>query len=121
MVCRGTCDRGVLGLELLKAVEGLLSWLEKRKKMRLDIAAAFSRRTGISEQSFLAVFYDPTEPATIGDFDSQYIPDESVLGEIVEALGDSIGLDPERIKSHYHREESFRHFGEHLLRAGAYE
>ncbi len=88
--------------------------------MRLDIARAFSERTGISEKNFLRVFYDAVSPSPIGDFGTQYIADDAALDEIFSALGVRIGLEPARIESHYHREESFPQFGEHLLRVGAY-
>lgn len=98
-----------------------LSWLEKRKMMRRDIADAFSDRTGIGKDDFLEIFFDSTSPPPIGDFNSQYVADSASLEEIFSALGDLIGVGSGKIKSHYHREESFPQFGEHLLRAGAYE
>jgi hypothetical protein len=97
------------------------SWIEKRKRIRRDITLAFSGRTAISGDDFQAVFYDPESPAPIGDFHSQYLPSEAVLAEIFEELGESTGLEPERIASYYRRDESFPQFGEHVLRAGAYE
>lgn len=99
---------------------GSLSYLEKRGKMRLDIAGAFSERTSISGRDFLRVFYDAVPPPPIGDFCTQYIADDIALDEIFSALGVRLGLDAARIESHYHREESFPQFGEHLLRSGAY-
>lgn len=95
------------------------SWIEKRKGIRLDITDAFSSRTGISAEDFQRIFYDPDSPAPIGDFNSQYLPSEAVLTEIFEALGNSTGIEPARIASYYHREETFPQFGERLLRAGA--
>ena len=95
-------------------------WLTSRKRMRLDIARAFSRRTGISEADFTRAFYDPADPPLIGDFDGEYIPDEAVLEEILRELHEATGLGMPLIRSYFSRKETFAQFGEHLLRAGAY-
>jgi hypothetical protein len=97
-----------------------MQWHEKRRRIRLDIAAAFSARSGIGEEDFFGIFYDAVPPPPIGDFDSQYLADEETLEEILAALSASIGLDVASIERHYDREESFPQFAEHLLRAGAY-
>jgi hypothetical protein len=97
-----------------------MKWSEKRERVRLDIAKAFSGRSGISEEDFLEVFYDSVPPPPIGDFNSQYVADEETLGEILAALSTYTGLDATKVEDHYDREESFPQFAEHLLRAGAY-
>ncbi len=96
------------------------TWLEKRIRIRLDIATAFSGFTGISEIDFLAVFYDPPSPPPIGDFNSRYIPSDDTLDDIFSRLEEQTGLDRERIESHFKRNESFMQYGERLLRSGAY-
>jgi hypothetical protein len=88
--------------------------------MRLDMARAFSGRSGISAEDFVRIFYDPASPPLIGDFDSEYISDGAVLEEILADLSEATGLGIDRIKSHFSRTETFAQFGEHLLRAGAY-
>jgi hypothetical protein len=99
---------------------GTLSWLEKKQRIRNDLAAVFAGRTGISVGDFLDIFFDPERPPTIGDFAAQYVPDRDTLTGILLELAERTGLDLERIRSHYYRKESFAQFGEHLLRAGAY-
>lgn len=101
-------------------VEHSPGWIEKRSRIRRDITAAFSGRTSISADDFQRIFCDPDRPAPIGDFNSQYLPSEAVLTEILDALGKSTGIDRERLASYYRRDESFSQFGERLLRAGAY-
>jgi hypothetical protein len=101
-------------------MEAQLSWLEKRKKMRGDIAEAFASRTGTGVDSFLEVFYDSPSPPAIGEFIGHYIPDADTLVEILNTLSKKTGLTFRKIRNHLHREESFAQFGEHLLRAGAY-
>ena len=96
------------------------SWLALRKRMRLDIAKAFSARSGADSQDFLRIFYDPLTPPLIGDFDSQYISDEAVLQEILSALSEATGPKLSLVRSYFSRTETFAQFGEHLLRAGAY-
>jgi hypothetical protein len=97
-----------------------MKWRDRRERIRIDIARAFSDRSGIDENDFLEIFYDSLPPPPIGDFDSQYLADEETLDEILSALSASIGLEVSRISGHYDREESFPQFAEHLLRAGAY-
>ena len=97
-----------------------MKWRDKRERIRIDIARAFSDRSGISEADFLEIFYDSLPPPPVGHFDSQYLADEKTFDEILSALSTSIGLDVPRINDHYDREESFPQFAEHLLRAGAY-
>jgi hypothetical protein len=97
-----------------------MSWLEKRRRVRADIARVFSARTSISEADFLLIFYDPDVPPPISDFNNQYVASSDLLDEIYSELGGAIGLEPEKVKAHYHRKESFAQFGEHLLQAGAY-
>lgn len=96
------------------------SWIEKRKRIRLDIAKAFASRSSIGEKEFLATFYDAKPPPPIGDFNSQYLSDAAVREEIFTALGEAIGLKSTKMEYHYRKEESFAQFGEHLLRVGAY-
>jgi len=88
--------------------------------MRLDLARAFSGRSGIGREDFLRVFYDAVPPPPIGDFNSQYLADDETLGEILSEISDLTGLELSRIEGHYHAEESFPQFAEHLLRSGAY-
>jgi hypothetical protein len=96
------------------------SWLRKRKRIRLDIAQACSERSGIGVEDFLKLFYDAPAPASIGDFDSQYISDAALLEEIFTDLSGATGLDRALIQSHFSRTETFPQFAERLLRAGAY-
>jgi hypothetical protein len=96
------------------------SWLENRKRIRVDIGKAFSGRSGVSEDDFLRIFYDPVLPPLIGDFDAQYISDAAVLEEILSALCEATGLKRALIRSYFSRTETFAQFAEHLLRAGAY-
>jgi hypothetical protein len=96
------------------------SWLRNRKRIRLDIAKAFSERSGIGEADFVKLFYDPAFPPAIGDFDSQYISDAAVLDEIFSVLSEATGLERALIRSYFSRTETFPQFAEHLLRAGAY-
>jgi hypothetical protein len=97
-----------------------MDWREKRSRIRGDMADVFSERTGIAREDFLEIFYDAGTPPPIGDFSAQYIADEEVLGQIFSALASSTVLPEERVADHYHPEESFQQFAEHLLRAGAY-
>jgi hypothetical protein len=98
----------------------MTGWLKKRGLMRRDMARAFSARSGICSEDFLRIFYDPIFPPLVGDFDTEYIPDASVVDEILADLGRSTGLALSVVKSYFTRSESFAQFGEHLLRAGAY-
>ena len=77
------------------------SWLRNRKRIRLDIAKAFSERSGIGEADFMRLFYDPTVPPVIGDFDSQYVSDAAVLDEILSALSEATGLERALIRSYF--------------------
>jgi hypothetical protein len=88
--------------------------------MRLDLSLAFSDRSGIGQEDFLRTFYDSVPPPQIGDFNSQYLADDETLREILSEIAYRTGLEVSRVESHYHAEESFPQFGEHLLRAGAY-
>ena len=97
-----------------------MGWREKRERIRLDVARAFSDRTGIDSDDFRRVFYDAVPPPPIGDFNSQYLADEETLREILSEIADWTGLDLSKIEGHYHPEESFPQFAEHLLRCGAY-
>lgn len=98
-----------------------MDWREKRSRIRNDVADAFAERSGIARKDFLEIFYDATTPPLIGDFSAQYIADEDVLGQILAAIAESTGLREIKVEDHYHPEESFPQFAEHLLRAGAYE
>ena len=98
-----------------------MKWSEKRERIRLDIARAFSRMSGIGEEDFLEVFYDSVPPPPIGDFNSQYVADEETMKEILSTLSSYAGMSVRKVEGHYDREESFPQFAEHLLRAGAYE
>jgi len=84
------------------------------------MAGAFSECSGIGKEDFLKIFYDAAAPPPIGDFSAQYLADEETLEDILSEIADLTGLDGARVKSHYHPEESFREFAEHLLRVGAY-
>ncbi len=97
-----------------------MSWMDKRRQIREDMAEVFSSYTSISRDNFLSRFYDPGDPPTIGDFDNHFIPDRSTEEQILSALARELSLDEEKVESHYHREETFPQFGEHLLRIGAY-
>lgn len=97
-----------------------MDWREKRSMIRGDVADAFSGRSGIAREDFLETFYDADGPPTIGDFTAQYIADEEVLEQVFAAIASATGLPEERVKGHYHPEENFPQFSEHLLRAGAY-
>jgi hypothetical protein len=95
-------------------------WLRKRTLMRLEIARAFSARSGITAKDFLRIFYDPPFPPLIGDFDAEYLSDAAVVDEILSDMGRSTGLKIALVRSYFSRTETFAQFGEHLLRAGAY-
>lgn len=97
-----------------------MSWIEKRKRIREDIAEAISSYTGISRERFLSRFFDSANPPTIGDFSSHYLPEKKTRQQILSALADKTSLDVDKVESHYHRKETFSQFGEHLLRVGAY-
>ena len=97
-----------------------MDWLQKRSRIRLDVADAFSERSGIAREEFLEVFYDSEVPPPIGDFTAQYIADEEGLEAIFHEIADRTGLAADRVRGHYHPEESFPQYAEHLLRAGAY-
>ena len=101
-------------------MEAPLSWLDKRKKIRADIADAFALRSGTGVDAFLEVFYDSPAPPSIGEFLGHYIPDSDTLSEILKEVGKKTGLAPGKVQAHFHRKESFAQFGEHLLRSGAY-
>ncbi|MBN1165325.1 MAG: hypothetical protein JXB45_12150 [Candidatus Krumholzibacteriota bacterium] len=88
--------------------------------IRRDITRVFSRHTGIGETDFTRLYLESSPPCPIGDFNLQYVAGPDTLEEIFGGLAELTGLPPDKIKSHYHREESFAQFGEHLLRAGAY-
>ncbi len=97
-----------------------MNWRDKQSRIRIDVTAAFSERSGISKEDFLKIFFDAKPPPPIGDFSAQYIADEEVLEQILSRIAELTGLDRARVKGHYHSEESFPQFAEHLLRAGAY-
>lgn len=97
-----------------------MDWREKRSRIRLDVAGAFSERSGIGKEDFLEIFYDAAAPPPIGDFSAQYLADEDALEKIFSEIADLTGLDGARVEIHYHPEESFPQFAEHLLRVGAY-
>ena len=98
------------------------SWLEKREMIKEDLADSFSSRAaGISREDFIDLFLAGGSVPRIIDFNIQYLGDETVIEDIFASLSERTGLDKSRIKDHYHRDETFPQFGEHLLRAGAYE
>jgi hypothetical protein len=97
-----------------------MDWHAKQSRIRFDVTDAFSERSGIAREDFLEIFYDAKPPPPIGDFSAQYIADEEVLEQILSHIAELTGLDRVRVKGHYHSEESFPQFAEHLLRAGAY-
>jgi hypothetical protein len=97
-----------------------MTWIGKRKKIREDIAEAFSSYTGISRERFLSRFFDSENPPTIGDFSSHYLPGKKTRYQILSTLAGKISLDVDKVENHYHRKETFPQFGEHLLRVGAY-
>ena len=97
-----------------------MDWRGRRSRIRTDVAESFSKRTGIALKDFLELFYDAAAPPPIGDFTAQYIADEQVLQEIFSSIAALTGLDKAKVEGHYHPEESFPQFAEHLLRAGAY-
>jgi hypothetical protein len=97
-----------------------MDWRDKRSRIRIDFADAFSERSGIAREDFFETFYDADPPPPIGDFSAQYIADEEELEQIFSEIAELTGLDRARVKGHYHSEESFPQFAEHLLRAGAY-
>lgn len=84
------------------------------------MADVFSERSGISREEFLEIFYDAETPPPIGDFSAQYIADEDVLEAVFSEIANLTGLDGSKAKGHYHPEETFPQYAEHLLRAGAY-
>ena len=97
-----------------------MDWCEKRSRIRIAMAGAFSERSGIAREDFLEIFYDAATPPPIGDFSAQYLADEDVLEKIFSEIAELTGLDAAVVMGHLHSEESFPQFAEHLLRAGAY-
>jgi len=97
-----------------------MSWTERRRRIYVEIAEAFSSRTGISSEDFIEIYIESEKPPPVSDFEAQYIPDRETLTDILDALGDSTGTG-EKASAHYDRRESFVQFAEHLLRAGAGE
>ncbi len=95
-------------------------WLEKRRKIRAEIARACSARTGISEADFLRLYYDGGAIRSTGDFDALHVPDRDTLDEILADIARSTGLEPGVVRGHLSRRETFPQFAERLLRSGAY-
>lgn len=95
-------------------------WLEKRRRIRADIARACSARTGISGADFLRVFYDGPAPRPVGDFDTRHVPDADTLDEILADIARSTGLPAKVVRGHLARGETFPRLAERLLRSGAY-
>lgn len=95
-------------------------WLEKRRRIRADIARACAGRTGISRDDFLGVFYDGPLPLRIGEFDTRHVPDAETLEEILAEVARSTGLAGGVVRGHLSRRETFPQFAERLLRSGAY-
>lgn len=98
-----------------------LSWREKRMRIESDLTDCFPGMTGIGKKDFSRIFFHITSPSPIGDFNSQYLAGEKQLEEIFIELAEKIGLNKEKVASHYDRNETFSQFGEHLLRSGAYK
>mgnify|MGYP006285365503 FL=1 len=99
-----------------------MSWSEKREMIEGDMADSFcGKAAGISREDFIDIFLASGPAPPIADFNIQYLGDETVLEKIFAELSDRTGLKESRIEDHYHREETFAQFGEHLLRAGAYQ
>ncbi|RJR29834.1 MAG: hypothetical protein C4574_03005 [Candidatus Latescibacterota bacterium] len=96
-------------------------WIDKRKRIRLDIAREFSGRSGISAGVFLRSFYDASILPSIREFQIRFVPDAGTLDEIFAALGAATGLAAKAVASHFSGRDTFPQFGERLLRAGAYE
>jgi hypothetical protein len=97
-----------------------MTWKGRREWIYGEIAEAFASRTGIGMVDFLKIYIEGDEPPSVGDFETQYIPDRETLDDILDALGEATGTGS-KARSHYDRRESFVQFAEHLLRAGAHE
>ena len=95
-------------------------WLEKRRRIRADLAVAFSARTAVSRLAFLRVFYDASALPTIREFRDRYIPDAATLEEILASIAARTGLAAGAARRHLSGGDTFPRFGERLLRAGAY-
>ena len=93
-----------------------MRWSERRRRMYRLIAEAFSARTGISRGDFERIYLETDNPSSIGDFETQYIPDRETLSGILENLGRSSGVGADKAAAHYDRAESFAQYAEHLLR-----
>lgn len=95
-------------------------WIEKRRRIRLDIARSFSGRSAISFQGFLGAFYDAPVLPAIREFHVRYIPDADTLTEILSCVARATGLRAAAVASLFSGNDTFPRFGERLLRAGAY-
>lgn len=80
------------------------------------IAEAFAARTAISREDFSRIYLEAADPPSIGDFETQYIPDRETLSGIFEILGRSSGVGADKAATHYDRRKSFTQYAEHLLR-----
>ena len=96
-------------------------WIEKRKRIRLDLAREFSNRSGIAADAFLRSFYDAPSLPSIREFQIRFVPDAGTLEEIIAAVGAATGLAGKAVKTHFSGRDTFPQFGERLLRAGAYD
>ena len=74
-----------------------MDWREKRSRIRLDMAKAFSERSGIAQEDFIEIFYDATAPPPIGDFTAQYLADVDVLEKIFYEIALLTGLDHTKV------------------------
>jgi hypothetical protein len=101
-------------------MEGFMSWTERRKRIYVKIAEAFSSKTGISSKDFLKIYIEAEKSPPMSDFEAQYIPDSETLEDILDELGEVTGVG-EKAADHYDRRESFVQFAEHLLRVGVGE
>jgi hypothetical protein len=96
-------------------------WIEKRRRIRLDLAREFSARAAIAAACFLRSFYDAAALPSIREFQVRYVPDAGTLDEILAAVASRAGLSSKTVKAHFSGNDTFPSFGERLLRAGAYD
>jgi hypothetical protein len=97
-----------------------MSELEKRKRIKGDLAEVIGKRTSISITEVLENFYETDSPMTIDEFVDMYAAGPDTLEDIFSDLSDATGLGVSTIRAKFRLAKTFRQFGEHLVRAGAY-
>lgn len=98
-----------------------MSWIRKRRAVTGMLVQVFSEKTSISADDMMRIYIEPEKPLPMSDFESQYVPDEETLEDILEKLSGMTGIGDGEATRLYDREETFKQFAERLLRAGAGE